>query len=171
LLSLVAWSRSTPPVFYFQLPAYPHTGSSLMCFGCCSLCHKLPDYFTILTFSPSSFCESSPVCGARCRLTMTSADFWGYHMPFFILTPVLRFDIRPCLRRIILRSLRVNISAFHSCGLCIYASSVLYSMGLLFVVQHHPHYRALYAVSVRRLECLPPASFRFHLAMDTLALG
>jgi hypothetical protein len=30
---------------------------------------------------------------------------------------------------------------------------------------------ALYAVSVRRLGTLPPASFRFHLAMDTLAFG
>ena len=30
---------------------------------------------------------------------------------------------------------------------------------------------ALYAVSVRRTEGLPPASFRFHLTMDTLAFG
>ena len=30
---------------------------------------------------------------------------------------------------------------------------------------------ALYQVSVRQARCLPPASFRFHLTMDTLALG
>jgi hypothetical protein len=30
---------------------------------------------------------------------------------------------------------------------------------------------AFYAVPVRRFGILPPASFRFHLAMDTLALG
>ena len=30
---------------------------------------------------------------------------------------------------------------------------------------------ALYAVSVRQARLLPPASFRFHLTMDTLALG
>jgi len=30
---------------------------------------------------------------------------------------------------------------------------------------------AFYAISVRRFGTLPPASFRFHLTMDTLALG
>ncbi|EDV00136.1 hypothetical protein BACCOP_00003 [Phocaeicola coprocola DSM 17136] len=30
---------------------------------------------------------------------------------------------------------------------------------------------ALYEVSVRQTRCLPPASFRFHLTMDTLAIG
>ena len=30
---------------------------------------------------------------------------------------------------------------------------------------------ALYEVSVRQTRCLPPASFRFQLAMDTLAIG
>ena len=30
---------------------------------------------------------------------------------------------------------------------------------------------ALYQVSVRQARCLPPASFRFHFSMDTLALG
>ena len=34
-----------------------------------------------------------------------------------------------------------------------------------------PRSNALYEVSVRWVRCLPPASFRFHLAMDTLALG
>jgi hypothetical protein len=30
---------------------------------------------------------------------------------------------------------------------------------------------ALYVVSIRQAEGLPPASFRFHLTMDTLAFG
>ncbi len=30
---------------------------------------------------------------------------------------------------------------------------------------------ALYAVSVRQTEVLPPTSFRFHLTMDTLVFG
>jgi len=30
---------------------------------------------------------------------------------------------------------------------------------------------ALYAISVRQREILPPASFRFHFTVDTLALG
>ena len=41
---------------------------------------------------------------------------------------------------------------------------------VLFSRLIRPKY-ALYAVSVRRTEGLPPASFRFHLAMDTLAFG
>ena len=46
-----------------------------------------------------------------------------------------------------------------------------YSIGLLFLMQHYPYNPAFYAVSVRGLERLPPASFRFVVAHDTLALG
>ena len=38
-------------------------------------------------------------------------------------------------------------------------------------MQSHPQSYALYEVSVRQTRCLPPASFRFQLAMDTLAFG
>ena len=43
-------------------------------------------------------------------------------------------------------------------------------MGLRLVWQSRPLCPALYAISVRRLGTLPAASFRFHLAMDTLAV-
>ena len=43
-------------------------------------------------------------------------------------------------------------------------------MGLRLVMQPRPLCPALYAISVRRLGTLPAASFRFHLAMDTLAI-
>ena len=43
-------------------------------------------------------------------------------------------------------------------------------MGLRLVLQPRPLCPALYAISVRRLGTLPAASFRFHLAMDTLAV-
>ena len=43
-------------------------------------------------------------------------------------------------------------------------------MGLRLVWQPRPLCPALYAISVRRLGTLPAASFRFHLAMDTLAV-
>ena len=46
-----------------------------------------------------------------------------------------------------------------------------YSIGLLTLLRHHPYYPASYTVPVRRLERLPPASFRFAVARDTLALG
>ena len=125
MFSLVVWLGSTPPAFYFRVPPYPHTGSSLMCFGCCRFYHKLPDCFVILTFSPSSFCETSalPFCwdAARCRLTMTSADFCRYGDVILCSNTPFRVDILACLCRIIRRSLGVSISAFHSCSLCIYA--------------------------------------------------
>ncbi len=44
-------------------------------------------------------------------------------------------------------------------------------MGLWFVWQPYPQSYTLYEVSVRQARCLPPDSFRFHLTMDTLALG
>ena len=43
-------------------------------------------------------------------------------------------------------------------------------MGLRLVWQPRPLCPALYAISVRRLGTLPAASFRSHLAMDTLAV-
>ena len=43
-------------------------------------------------------------------------------------------------------------------------------MGLRLVLQPRPLCPAFYAISVRRLGTLPAASFRFHLAVDTLAV-
>ena len=43
-------------------------------------------------------------------------------------------------------------------------------MGLQLALQSRPLCPAFYAISVRRLGTLPAASFRFHLAMDTLAV-
>ena len=43
LFSLVACAGSTSPGIYFQLPAYLHTGSELMRFGCGCLLHKRSD--------------------------------------------------------------------------------------------------------------------------------
>ena len=45
------------------------------------------------------------------------------------------------------------------------------SYGALVCLATLPTGIALYEVSVRQTRCLPPASFRFHLTMDTLALG
>lgn len=44
-------------------------------------------------------------------------------------------------------------------------------IGLCFVTQTHPLTLALYLISVRQVRLLPQASFRFHIAMDTLAIG
>lgn len=116
---------STPPVFYFQLPAYPRTGSSLKRFGCCCLYLKLPDYFTILTFSPSSFCETSSFA-LTVGLRLVPGLIWhlltskGYHDVIPCSNICFHFDIRSYLCRIILRSLRVRLTAFHSCSLYIY---------------------------------------------------
>jgi len=63
LFSLVVWFGSTPAVLYFRLPAYPLTDSSLMRFGCSCFYHKRFDPFAILTFSPSSLCETYQLAG------------------------------------------------------------------------------------------------------------
>ena len=47
---------------------------------------------------------------------------------------------------------------------------LLATFGLYLFLQTYPHFPALYAISVRRTKGLPTASFRFHLAMDTLAV-
>jgi hypothetical protein len=44
-------------------------------------------------------------------------------------------------------------------------------MGLCFGSQTRPMRPAFYSVLAHQAEILPPASFRFHLAMDTLALS
>ena len=44
------------------------------------------------------------------------------------------------------------------------------TFGLHLFWQTYPYFRALYVISVRRTKGLPTASFRFHLAMDTLAV-
>ena len=41
----------------------------------------------------------------------------------------------------------------------------------LICLATYPQLYALYEVSVRQTKCLPPASFRFHLTMDTIAIG
>lgn len=44
------------------------------------------------------------------------------------------------------------------------------TFGLHLHLQTYPHFRALYVISVRRTKSLLKASFRFHLAVDTLAV-
>lgn len=45
------------------------------------------------------------------------------------------------------------------------------SIGLCVVSHARPSPHALYVISVRQTEGLPPASFRFRLTADTLAIG
>ena len=44
------------------------------------------------------------------------------------------------------------------------------TFGLHLILQTYPYFRALYVIPVRRTKSLLTASFRFHLAMDTLAV-
>jgi hypothetical protein len=160
-------------VFYFRLPAYPHTSSSLTCFGCCSLPHKRFNFFAFLTFSPSCLHEASYLfIGSfqtvlRPRLTSANTT---HSLPFNS-ECCFSFGILSYLGQIIGRSPGVRQPAFYGCSLCIYVSMFCAVIGLLFVVQHHPHRPALYAVSVRKLPYLPLASFRFQFTLDTLALS
>ena len=44
------------------------------------------------------------------------------------------------------------------------------TLGLHLFWQTYPYFRALYVISIRRTKSLLTASFRFHLAIDTLAV-
>ena len=91
---------------------------------------------------------------------MTSADFSQ-----FVVTARL-LSLKPRLRD--LPSYGRTLSGLYPLGLL---SAVRIVIGLLLPLQHYPCLPAFYQVLVHRANRLPPASFRFHLAMDTLALG
>ena len=52
-----------------------------------------------------------------------------------------------------------------------FTAIALGDFGLRCVMATHPTMTASNAIRVPQVKGLPPASFRFHLAMDTLALG
>ena len=91
---------------------------------------------------------------------MTSADFSQ-----FVVTARL-LSLKPRLRD--LPSYGRTLSGLYPLGLL---SAVRIVIGLLLPLQHYPCLTAFYQVLVHRANRLPPASFRFHLTMDTLALA
>ena len=91
---------------------------------------------------------------------MTSADFSQ-----FVVTARL-LHLKPRLRD--LPSYGRTLSGLYPLGLL---SAVRIVIGLLLPLQHYPCLPAFYQVLVHRANRLPPASFRFHLTMDTLAFG
>ena len=91
---------------------------------------------------------------------MTSADFSQ-----FVVTARLLY-MKPRLRD--LPSYGRTLSDLYPLGLL---SAVRIVIGLLLLQQHYPCLPAFYQVLVHRANRLPPASFRFHLTMDTLAFG
>jgi hypothetical protein len=86
-----------------------------------------------------------------------------------------RVGCRLCIRSYtllhIIRSPRGSVSAFHSCSLCIYgvAFHTVWGFCLFSNISHATP--PCITVSVRRLECLPPASLKFAVAHETLAFG
>src|SRR5207253_9753177 len=61
-------------------------------------------------------------------------------------------------------------SHLHAYARRIYATSFPYRYRTLSLLALSSSLHASYAISVRRASVLPAASFRFHLAMDTLAV-
>ncbi len=57
----------------------------------------------------------------------------------------------------------------YACHIYVHRSEQL--IGLWLIQQPYPLLSVLYVIPVRQARCLPPASFRFRLATDTLALG
>ena len=91
---------------------------------------------------------------------MTSADFSQ-----FVVTARLLY-LKPRLRD--LPSYGRTLSGLYPLGLL---PAVRIVIGRLLQMQHYPCLPAFYQVLVHRANRLPPASFRFHLTMDTLAFG
>ena len=91
---------------------------------------------------------------------MTSADFSQ-----FVVTARLLY-LKPRLRD--LPSYGRPLSGLYPLGLL---STLRLLIALSLHRQHYPCLPALYQVPVPRANRLPPASFRFHLTMDTLAFG
>lgn len=105
--------------------------------------------------------------GARFLPTMASADFLPYRIHIAMNRCRLGIRSSRCqLYRKISQSKSIHFPLM--CPLHL-RSQPLYSVGLLLVMQHRPAVPASYAVSVRKAENLPQASFRFHLTVDTLA--
>ena len=61
-------------------------------------------------------------------------------------------------------------SHLHAYAHRIYVQAFRTGIGLLKILASSSSLHASYVVSVRRASALPAASFRFHLAMDTLAV-
>ncbi len=95
---------------------------------------------------------------------MTSADFSQ-----FVVTARLLY-LKPRLRD--LPSYGRTLSGLYPLGLLSAVRIVVrIVIGLLLLLQHYPCLPAFYQVLVHRANRLPPASFRFRLAADTLAFG
>jgi hypothetical protein len=121
----------------------------------------------LLTFRPSLVRESSAsFIGSLPQLLWLLLTSDNTTVLCFVLTPVAGIEFPAYYQT----SQGKSIS-FRSCSCCIYVLVICTVIGLLFLLQHHPYQPALYAVSVRQLERLPPASFRFRFATDTLAIS
>ena len=92
--------------------------------------------------------------------TMPSADFCNF-LPPLLSDGSLWQSCRPP---------RVMRSHLHAYARRIYATSFPYRYWTLSLLALSSSFHASYAISVRRASVLPAASFRFHLAMDTLAV-
>jgi|GEM_PF-2685578 len=91
---------------------------------------------------------------------MTSADF--------CLSIPMSHNISSCSQ--ICRSPQVMRTHLHAYVCRIYAHRLPYRYWISRILAPLSRVRAFYAVSVRQTSALPAASFRFHLAMDTLAV-
>ncbi len=65
---------------------------------------------------------------------------------------------------------RVRRTHLHAYARRIYAQAQVRRYRALKILASSPGLNASYAISVRQASALPAASFRFHLAMDTLAV-
>ena len=126
----------------------------------------LRDFLLSLLFHQTCHFQSLLLCSVLPIFffgTMTSADFCRFSCVLRHRLSFFFFDIPTDLPRY-----------SHHLSLHIPASFTLDSLwqpGFCLVLQTHPTIVSLHEIRVPQARVLPPASFRFHLAMDTLALS
>ena len=109
------------------------------------------------------FCEASNyLCWLVSAPTMPSADFFAFSLPGYPLG-------YPC-SGVAQRPPGVSCYSFRLTSR-IYSSFLRMTFGLPDSWLSYPERQALYPISVRLINLLPTAAFRFQVTLDTLAFG
>ena len=154
------WQEYSALLHYLRAPPVLPKGSLLfevVCFQHTPSCPSISG--NLLLFGPSFPVHIQ-------KNTMTSADFWQFsHTSLHGLLLLIVHPQRTC------QTSPGKSDRLHP----VYPPHLLYGVrAVLDFVLYGKLVRsnsALYAVLVHRVGTLPPASFRFHLTMDTLAFG
>ena len=132
---------------------------------------KLPAFFASLSNLPSlqNLCCSALPNPPQWIGTMASADFCQFNR--LSLYGLSLWEIHSSFRRCIWQTSTGKLVPFPPIYLLHLHHKPRIALDFVLPCKLVQLTYALYAVSVRQAGILPPASFRFHLTMDTLAFG